>query len=64
MVISRLPAELLSDYAFYAQHFVNTRLWEPLVRQVCSQHGFERQVVTPGIAGTFPMFIASPAPAG
>ncbi len=64
MNTSRLPAELLSNYAFYAQHFMNTRLWEPLVRQVCSLHGFACQVVTPGIAGTFPTFIASPAPRG
>ena len=32
-------------------------LWEPYVRQVCKQHGFEGKRVFPGLAGTFPTFI-------
>ncbi len=45
-----------SDRAFYAAHFMDVGLWEPIVRWVCTQHGLEYLRLNPCLPGSFPTF--------
>src|SRR4030042_4619540 len=52
-----IPAEFLSDQVYYTAHFMDLAIWEPLVRRVCEQHGFECRRVDIGLPGSFPTFL-------
>jgi hypothetical protein len=59
-----LSLNSLTDRAGYTAHFMDLTLWETYVRQVCADHGFEGEKVTPGVPGTFPTFIVDLIPKG
>lgn len=46
-----------SDRVVYSSHFMDATFWEPYVRQVCLQHGFGCEHISPGVPGSFPTFI-------
>jgi hypothetical protein len=46
-----------SDPAFYAAHFMDLAVWEPIVHQVCHYHGLGCNRLYPGVPGTFPTFL-------
>jgi hypothetical protein len=54
---NRVPPGMDSDQVFYSAHFMDLAIWEPLVLQVCRQHGLGCRSIDPGVPGTFPTFI-------
>jgi hypothetical protein len=54
-----LSLNSLTDRASYTAHFMDVTLWTPYVRQACALHGFGCDKVYPGVAGTYPTFIAA-----
>jgi hygromycin-B 7''-O-kinase len=43
---------------YYREHFMDLAVWEPFVREVCTRRGLESELLRPGLAGTYPTFIA------
>jgi hypothetical protein len=52
-----IPSGLGSDLSFYAEHFMDSALWAPFVREVCSEFGLTCRQIEPGLPGSFPTFI-------
>jgi len=49
--------EELHQVDVYRRHFMDARVWEPAVRQVCAAHGLACGRVRAGLAGTYPTFL-------
>jgi len=51
---------LLESYETYGDYFMDLRLWEAFVRQICQRHNLEpSEPVRAGLAGTYPTFIVA-----
>jgi len=60
MRASENPLYLLESYETYGDYFMDLRLWEAFVCQICQRHNLEPfEPVRAGLAGTYPTFIVA-----
>jgi hygromycin-B 7''-O-kinase len=53
------PLEQFTQLSYYTAYFMDPQVWQPYAQRVCHAHGFTFKHIQPGLAGTYPTFIAS-----
>ena len=51
------PLGRLGTLEGYRKSFTDAVLWRPYVERICREHGWSCNLVSTGVAGTFPTFI-------